>query len=116
VMEQASRRDIFYANHHPYTEGLLASLPQRNSSGGRLIPILGSPPSMINPPQGCPFAPRCPYAFNRCVEETPELGEVFHKPDHRSACFLSSHQAEREEGREQMRISLLQDDKIGGIA
>ena len=116
VMEQASRRDIFYANHHPYTEGLLASLPQRNSSGGRLIPILGSPPSMIIPPKGCPFAPRCPYAFNRCVEETPELAEVFHKPDHRSACFLSSHQAEREEGREQMRISLLEAHQLGGIA
>ncbi|MCW2846280.1 MAG: Dipeptide/oligopeptide/nickel transporter ATP-binding protein [Marmoricola sp.] len=112
VMEKAPRRDLFYANHHPYTEGLLASLPQRNSSGGRLLPIKGSPPSMINPPQGCPFAPRCPYVFNRCVEETPALVPVFRREDHLSACFLSGHQAEREQGKEQMRVALLEEAQL----
>jgi peptide/nickel transport system ATP-binding protein len=116
VMEQASRRDIFYANHHPYTEGLLASLPARNSSGGRLLPIKGSPPSMINAPQGCPFAARCPYVFDRCVEEAPPLAEVFGNEGHRSACWLSSDKTEREDSRQRVHTQLLEAEKMEGIA
>jgi len=86
VMERAPRRDIFYRNHHPYTQGLLASLPTR--SGDRLTPIPGSPPSLISLPAGCPFAGRCPYVFDKCRAETPPLADVGGDPRHQSACWL----------------------------
>jgi peptide/nickel transport system ATP-binding protein len=85
VMERAPRRDIFYRNHHPYTQGLLASLPAR--SGDRLTPIAGTPPSLINLPKGCPFATRCPHVFEKCTE-TPPLLNVGGDPRHQSACWL----------------------------
>ena len=116
VAERASRRDTFYANHHPYTEGLLASLPRRDSVGERLLPIKGAPPSLINLPAGCPFAPRCPYAFARCHEETPELTEVFRTPGHDSACFLPGHREEREQLRTELRASLLASHENEGVA
>jgi peptide/nickel transport system ATP-binding protein len=95
VMEQAPRRDIFYHHHNPYTEGLFASLPGGAETRERLTPILGTPPSLINLPEGCPFVPRCSYAFGRCAEEAPPLSSVFSHPRHRSACWLSSDPAER---------------------
>jgi peptide/nickel transport system ATP-binding protein len=87
VMERAPRRDIFYRNHHPYTQGLLASLPAQK--GKRLTPIPGSPPSLINLPAGCPFSSRCPHVFDRCRVETPPLADVQGDPRHQSACWLS---------------------------
>ncbi len=95
VMEQAPRRDIFYRHHNPYTEGLFASLPGRGDARVRLTPIKGSPPSLISLPAGCPFAPRCPYAFDKCVEEAPPLESVFSDPSHQSACWLPSDLDER---------------------
>src|SRR4051812_36546007 len=86
VMERAPRRDIFYRNHHPYTQGLLASLPAR--SGDRLTPIAGSPPSLISLPAGCPFAARCPHVFDKCRTEVPPLTDVGGDPRHQSACWL----------------------------
>ncbi len=59
VMERAVRRTLLFASHHPYTEGLLQSLPARAGGRGRLRPIPGQPPSMLDPSPGCPFAPRC---------------------------------------------------------
>jgi peptide/nickel transport system ATP-binding protein len=85
VMERAPRRDIFYRNHHPYTQGLLASLPARSSD--RLTPIPGTPPSLINLPKGCPFATRCPHVFEKC-SQTPPLIDVGGDPRHQSACWL----------------------------
>ena len=85
VMERAPRRDIFYRNHHPYTQGLLASLPAR--SGDRLTPIAGAPPSLISLPKGCPFAARCPHVFDKC-SEPPPLTDVGGDPRHQSACWL----------------------------
>ncbi|MGW5188294.1 ABC transporter ATP-binding protein [Kribbella sp. NPDC004138] len=85
VMERAPRRDIFYRNHHPYTQGLLASLPAR--SGDRLTPIAGAPPSLISLPKGCPFAARCPHVFDKCAEPPP-LTDVGGDPRHQSACWL----------------------------
>lgn len=99
VMERADRRELFYRNHHPYTEGLLNSLPRGQGRGEKLTPIMGTPPSLISPPTGCPFAPRCPYAFARCREETPALEPVFGTQAHKSACFLSSHEEERVQAR-----------------
>lgn len=86
VMEEGTVEDIFYRTGHPYTQGLLRSLPKRvGANRERLVPIEGSPPDLINPPAGCPFRDRCPYAFGKCAELPPvaELGE-----GHRSLCWL----------------------------
>jgi peptide/nickel transport system ATP-binding protein len=88
VMERAPRRTLFYRNHHPYTEGLLASLPTQGDAGERLTPIPGAPPSLIGIPVGCPFAPRCRYVFDRCRTTRPPLDVVRDDPSHRSACWL----------------------------
>lgn len=87
IMEEALIDDIFEHPSHPYTMGLLASMPDvEQDKTARLMPIPGSPPDMTNPPQGCPFAPRCPYARKICGEELPEFTEV--GENHRSRCFL----------------------------
>ena len=99
VMEHASRRTLFYRHHHPYTEGLLASLPARTKPGERLTPIAGVPPSLIRLPQGCPFAPRCRYAFDKCLTETPPLNSVYEDKGHQSACWLSADESAREKQR-----------------
>ena len=88
VMEQADLRTTFFANHHPYTEGLLLSLPAYGGERERLRPISGQPPSLINLPGGCPFHPRCPYVMDRCRTEVPQLGEVGGDSTHLSACWL----------------------------
>ena len=87
TMEVAPRRRLFYHPHHPYTEGLLRSLPSRGNPGSRLTPIPGAPPSLIDLPAGCPFRPRCPYAFAACSEDPPAR-PVLGDPSHRSACWL----------------------------
>jgi peptide/nickel transport system ATP-binding protein len=92
VMERAPRRDIFYRNHHPYTQGLLASLPAR--SGDRLTPIPGTPPSLISLPKGCPFAARCSHVFDKCRAEAPPLIDVARDPRHQSACWLPHENSE----------------------
>ncbi|MFF0344586.1 ABC transporter ATP-binding protein [Kribbella sp. NPDC004875] len=92
VMERAPRREIFYHNHHPYTQGLLASLPSR--SGDRLTPIPGTPPSMIGERKGCPFAPRCEHVFDKCRTEVPPLTDVARDPRHQSACWLPHDKTE----------------------
>ncbi|MGC8628345.1 MAG: ABC transporter ATP-binding protein [Acidimicrobiales bacterium] len=88
VMETASRRDAYYRPHHPYTSGLLESLPQSGHEGERLVPIPGQPPSLIDPPPGCPFWPRCAFAMPKCRAEVPPLREVPGALGHRSACWL----------------------------
>jgi len=99
VMERAPRRTLFYRHHHPYTEGLLASLPAKGQPGERLTPIAGTPPSLIRLPKGCPFAPRCRYAFDKCRAETPPLATVFDDDGHQSACWLSAEEPVRESQR-----------------
>jgi peptide/nickel transport system ATP-binding protein len=96
AMEKADRRTMFYRHHHPYTEGLLLSLPAYGGERVRLLPISGQPPSLINLPTGCPFHPRCPYVFDRCREETPPLLQVGDTGEHRSACWLPTAPEERE--------------------
>ncbi len=67
VCEQGTAREIFYEPKHPYTWGLLHSIPKiTQQKGEKLIPIDGTPPDMLRPPRGCPFAPRCPYALPVC--------------------------------------------------
>ena len=87
MVEQGPVDDIFYAPGHPYTRGLLRSMPRVDAdSYERLIPIEGTPVDMLNPPEGCPFAPRCESAMKICLQKMPpyvELGE-----NHRAACWL----------------------------
>ena len=94
VMERAGRRTLLLASHHPYTEGLLQSLPAHAGGRGRLRPIPGQPPSMLDPPPGCPFAPRCIYVMDKCQEDPP-LEAVSHDPRHVSACWLPHNHAGR---------------------
>jgi oligopeptide/dipeptide ABC transporter ATP-binding protein len=102
VMERADRRTLFYASHHPYTEGLLQSLPAYGGARERLRPIPGQPPSLLDPPSGCPFAPRCPYAFDRCRTEMPPLDPAGEGAGHVSACWLPHDSAARAEVREKV--------------
>jgi oligopeptide/dipeptide ABC transporter ATP-binding protein len=97
VMEQADLRTTFFANHHPYTEGLLQSLPAYGGERERLRPITGQPPSLITLPGGCPFHPRCPYVMDRCRTEVPPLAEVGDDSTHLSACWLPHEVAARRE-------------------
>jgi peptide/nickel transport system ATP-binding protein len=88
AMETAPRRELFLRHRHPYTEGLLRSLPARAQGRGRLTPIQGTPPSLLAPPPGCPFAPRCSYVFDLC-SQPPPLASVTLAGSHRSACWLT---------------------------
>jgi peptide/nickel transport system ATP-binding protein len=104
--EKARKRDIFYSPHHPYTKGLLESIPSSSAAGGRLRPIPGQPPSLINLPSGCKFNPRCSYVHDRCLTEEPPLRPVNETGNHASACWLPTEaaglSAEAEELREQV--------------
>jgi peptide/nickel transport system ATP-binding protein len=104
--ERAPKRDVFYAPHHPYTKGLLESIPSSKAAGDRLKPIPGQPPSLINLPSGCKFHPRCGYVFDRCLTDEPVLHPVAEKGSHTSACWLPAGaaglSAEAEELREQV--------------
>jgi oligopeptide/dipeptide ABC transporter ATP-binding protein len=88
VVEQGSKRDIFYDPQMPYTWGLLGSIPRLDRpKPDRLHTIKGMPPSLINPPQGCKFRPRCPNAFEKCREE-PALENRVGTPGHLDRCWL----------------------------
>ena len=87
-VERASTRTIFHQPHHPYTRGLLASVPSSTGAHGRLVPIVGQPPSLIRIPTGCAFHPRCPFAMEVCIDKQPELSRVEGGSDHKSACWL----------------------------
>ncbi len=86
IMEEGEINEIFSNPLHPYTLGLLASIPGINKDKAeRLQSIAGSPPDMTKPPQGCPFAPRCPYARNICAAQCPPYMQA---GDHRAMCWL----------------------------
>jgi peptide/nickel transport system ATP-binding protein len=102
IMESADRDSIFYDHHHPYTEGLLRSLPAYGGERERLNPITGQPPSLINLPSGCKFHPRCPYVMDRCLVEEPALEAYDRRFWHRSACWLTHDAAERRTERERV--------------
>ena len=88
LVERAGVFDLFERPRHPYTWGLLGSLPQPGATVDRLTQIQGQPPSLLNPPKGCRFAPRCSHAFARCREEAPPLVNVGQGALHLDACFL----------------------------
>jgi oligopeptide transport system ATP-binding protein len=86
IVEMAPVRDIYKRTSHPYTLGLLQSLPKVTSrEKQRLIPIEGSPPDLLQEPTHCPFAPRCRFAVERCWQENPPLQSV--APHHLAACW-----------------------------
>lgn len=86
IVEQAPTPVLFSQMRHPYTEALLRSIPRiENRSHTRLRVILGRPPELIDPPPGCPFAPRCPYVHERCRVEDPPLIDIT-GDGHRFAC------------------------------
>ncbi|MGZ8623671.1 MAG: ABC transporter ATP-binding protein [Actinomycetota bacterium] len=95
IIESGDRHDVYYRAHHPYTWGLLSSIPRLDavSTSERLTPIKGLPPSLIFVPPGCPFHPRCPYRFDRCDKEVPAL--LPSDGHHASACHLSLADKER---------------------
>lgn len=73
IMEQGTRREIFYSTAHPYTKGLLRSVPNPDMPKERLIPIEGQPPDLLNPPKGCPYVKRCPNAMKICLKHMPKV-------------------------------------------
>ena len=91
IVETASTTQVFGAPEHPYTWGLLRSIPRLDGSRhDDLVPIPGTPPSLINPPSGCHFHPRCPYAQPDHARIDPALQAVEDDPDHHVACLLDS--------------------------
>jgi oligopeptide transport system ATP-binding protein len=87
IVETGTVREIFYNPQMPYTWGLLSSIPLPTADRSQdLIPIPGSPPDMLDPPEGCPFTPRCPYAMQICTEEMPDYTTF--SAEHRAACWL----------------------------
>ena len=87
IIERGSIDDIFYNPKHPYTLGLLKSIPKINADGHeRLIPIEGNPVDLINPPKGCAFAPRCKSCMNICMEKVPPVYSV--ENEHEASCWL----------------------------
>jgi peptide/nickel transport system ATP-binding protein len=96
VVEYADVESLFEQPRHPYTWGLLGSLPRLGADVERLVQIPGQPPSLLAPPKGCRFNPRCAYAFGRCRDEDPRLMPASEGVDHLQACFLDDEQKARE--------------------
>ena len=88
IIEMAPVRELYGHPNHPYTLGLLGSLPRMDETGQRrLVSIDGLPPVLLEKPNFCPFAPRCKYVVERCWKENPPLMQI--SPDHRVACWVN---------------------------
>ena len=89
IVESAPARELYAHPRHPYTRGLMDSIPRLDDEGRkRLVPIAGQPPDLGHLPPGCAFAPRCKYAIARCRVERPALQLVGDR--HLKACFLDA--------------------------
>jgi oligopeptide transport system ATP-binding protein len=96
VIEIGPVQDIFADPKHPYTWGLLGSMPRLDQPEDQeLEPIPGSPPDLLDPPKGCAFAARCPYAMKVCAEQMPEMTKI--SPKHQVACWLTHPDAPKVE-------------------
>ena len=94
IMECGTTDEIFYEPKHPYTKALLRAIPPLVlKEGERLKSIEGLPPSLINPPKGCPFAERCEFAQPKCFEQMPEYQNF--SQTHRAMCFLCEQEGEK---------------------
>ncbi len=87
IVEKGGTVEVFKHYAHPYTEGLMASFPTIVGEKRRLASIPGSPPDLVNPPKGCRFHPRCPYAKDICMEQEPPMIEI--SPGHFTACHFA---------------------------
>ena len=88
IVEMTDKRTLFDMPLHPYTEALLSAvpIPKARAKGRKRVILTGDVPSPINPPSGCHFHQRCPYAMPRCKVEAPALREVV--PGHLASCHL----------------------------
>jgi peptide/nickel transport system ATP-binding protein len=109
--ENATKRDIFYQPHHPYTKGLLESIPRSSVAADRLKPVTGQPPSLITLPSGCAFHPRCAYVMDRCLADDPRLMPVGDADRHQSACFLPASATGLSELTEALRRQAVHDGR-----
>lgn len=98
VVEEASVEDLFERPQHPYTKGLIHSVPKLRQKVRRLDSIPGNVPDLSAMPRGCKFAPRCPHAMERCLEQEPELLPIEGAADRKSRCWLT--ESDRPEGGE----------------
>jgi oligopeptide/dipeptide ABC transporter ATP-binding protein len=88
IIETGSSAEIYHNPKHPYTLGLLNSVPRLDETRKvKLDPIEGLPPDLIDLPAGCSFAPRCKFVYERCLQDTPELMDV--NEGHTTACWRS---------------------------
>jgi oligopeptide/dipeptide ABC transporter ATP-binding protein len=104
VVEVADRDTLYLNPQHPYTQALLSVVPIPDPGverARRRLPIKGDLPNPADPPKGCPFNTRCPFAFDRCFVEEPPLYEL--GPRHRAACFLAEPDAGAAQEREAPR-------------
>jgi peptide/nickel transport system ATP-binding protein len=89
VVEQGTLDQIFYDPQHPYTWGLLGSMTRMDRDPPHRLPAIpGQPPSLVSPPEGCHFRPRCPHEFDRCMEVPPLAAHVPEAPGHCDRCWL----------------------------
>ncbi|REJ11212.1 ABC transporter ATP-binding protein [Halobacillus trueperi] len=93
VIETGTRKEIFYTPQHPYTRGLLHSVPRLDQKGEKLIPIDGTPPDLFSPPDGCPFAARCPMAMEVCTKVYPFHSKL--SRTHDVDCWLQDERAKK---------------------
>ena len=112
VVEQGTLDEIFYDPQHPYTWGLLGSITRMDREPPKRLPTIpGLPPSLVNPPEGCHFRPRCPLAFERCTEVPQLEARNPEAPDHLDRCWLGV--ADKRERREvNGRIGLIRDTVV----
>jgi oligopeptide/dipeptide ABC transporter ATP-binding protein len=90
VVEQGTLDELFYDPQHPYTWGLLGSITRMDREPPRRLPsIPGLPPSLVNPPEGCHFRPRCPHEFEQCPKVPGLEARVDGSPEHKDRCWLS---------------------------
>ncbi|HLS20049.1 MAG TPA: ABC transporter ATP-binding protein [Bacillota bacterium] len=93
IIEIGTKREVFYESQHPYTKGLLQSVPRLDQKRGELQSIEGTPPDLFSPPKGCPFAARCPYAMVVCEKVYPV--SVQRSEVHRVDCWLQDERAKK---------------------
>lgn len=91
IVETGTLEEIFYNPKHPYTWGLLSSMPKLHAKTDKLLAIPGTPPDLSDPPKGCPFAPRCPHAMKVCVDHMPDYTKL--SATQKTACWLLDERA-----------------------
>lgn len=94
IIETGTKREIFYQGQHPYTQGLLNSIPRLDMEGEKLEPIGGTPPDLFSPPKGCAFTARCPFAMEVCSKVYP--AHTKQSESHYVDCWLQDERAKKQ--------------------